>query len=121
MIEISKIIAAIFILLGAFLSMVTAFGLIRLPDIYTRNHAASKSATLGIMSILLGTFIYFYGAHGHFNSRVLLGIFFIFFTAPVSGHLISRAAYNTGVKVCGQTCRDDLKTARERAAKKARD
>ncbi|MFS0780342.1 monovalent cation/H(+) antiporter subunit G [Bacillus sp. 1P06AnD] len=118
MIEISKLAAAILILLGAFLTMVTAFGLIRLPDIYTRNHAASKSATLGIMFILLGTFIYFYTTHGHFNSRVLLGILFIFFTAPVSGHLISRAAYNSGVKLCSQTVRDDLKKARETTAAK---
>ena len=52
-IEVSKIIIAILVLLGAFLSMVTAFGLIRLPDVFTRNHAASKSATLGIMFIML--------------------------------------------------------------------
>ncbi|MEH6943267.1 monovalent cation/H(+) antiporter subunit G [Bacillus sp. JJ722] len=113
MIEISKIIVAVFILIGAFLCLVTSFGLLRLPDMYTRNHAASKAATLGIMSIMLGTFIYFYIEHGHFNSRVLLGILFVFFTAPVSGHLISRAAYNSGVKLWDMSVRDDLKKARE--------
>ncbi len=114
-IEVSKIIIAILVLLGAFLSMVTAFGLIRLPDVFTRNHAASKSATLGIMFIMLATFLYFYVEHHHFNSRVLLGIFFIFFTAPVSGHLISRAAYNSGVKLWDKSVIDDLK--RDRSAK----
>ena len=59
-IEISKLIVALLVLLGAFLSTVSAFGLIRLPDVYTRNHAASKSATLGVMSVMLATFIYFY-------------------------------------------------------------
>lgn len=113
MIEISKIIAAALILIGAFLCLVTSFGLLRLPDMYTRNHAASKAATLGIMAIMLGTFIYFYIEHGHFNSRVLLGILFVFFTAPVSGHLISRAAYNSGVKLWDKSVRDDLKKARE--------
>ncbi|MGM9925527.1 MAG: monovalent cation/H(+) antiporter subunit G [Bacillus sp. (in: firmicutes)] len=117
MIEISKIIIAILILIGAFLSLVTSFGLLRLPDVYTRNHAASKAATLGVMSIMLGTFIYFYIEHGHFNSRVLLGILFVFFTAPVSGHLISRAAYNSGVELWDKSVRDDLKTARESAKK----
>lgn len=114
MIEISRVIAAIFIIIGALLSLVTAFGLLRLPDVYTRNHAASKSATLGVMSIMLGTFIYFYIEHGHFNSRVLLGVFFVFFTAPVAGHLISRAAYNSGVKLWDKSILDDLKKARQR-------
>jgi multicomponent Na+:H+ antiporter subunit G len=109
MIEIGKFIAGTFIIIGAFLSLVTAFGLLRLPDVYTRNHAASKSATLGTMSILLGTFLYFYIEYGHFNSRVLLGVFFIFMTAPVAGHLISRAAYNTGVPLWDKSIQDDLK------------
>ncbi|PLS15678.1 Na+/H+ antiporter subunit G [Bacillus sp. M6-12] len=109
MTEIVKGIAAILILFGAFLSLVTAFGLIRLPDVYTRNHAASKSATLGVMSILLGAFLYFWAEHGHFNSRVILGIVFIFMTAPVAGHLISRAAYNNGVALWEKSVQDDLK------------
>ncbi|MHC0039017.1 monovalent cation/H(+) antiporter subunit G [Pseudoneobacillus sp. C159] len=106
-----KIVITLFIGLGAFLSLVTAFGLIRLPDVYTRNHAASKSATLGVMFILLGTFLYFYLLEGHFNSRLLLGIAFIFMTSPVSGHLISRAAYNSGVSLWNRSVQDDLKQA----------
>ncbi|GLY09635.1 monovalent cation/H(+) antiporter subunit G [Bacillus badius] len=99
----------LFLLLGVFLTLVAAFGVIRLPDVYTRNHAASKSATLGVMFILLSCFLYFYLIEGHFSSRVLLGIAFIFITAPVGGHLISRAAYHSGVKLWGKSVRDDLK------------
>ncbi|MCP3740630.1 monovalent cation/H(+) antiporter subunit G [Rossellomorea sp. BNER] len=101
------------LLFGAFLSLVTAFGLLRLPDVYTRNHAASKAATLGVMSILLGTFLYFYVEHGHFNSKLILAIVFIFITAPVAGHLISRAAYNSGVKLWDKSVQDDLKHKKE--------
>lgn len=108
--EIINIIIAFFILVGAFLSVVAAFGVIRLPDVYTRNHAASKAATLGVMSILFGAFLYFYLVEGHFNSRLILGIVFIFMTSPVAGHLISRAAYNTGVKLWDKSVQDDLKT-----------
>jgi multicomponent Na+:H+ antiporter subunit G len=97
------------LLFGVFFSLVAAFGVIRLPDVYTRNHAASKSATLGVMLTLLSTFFYFYFIDGHFSSRVLLGIAFIFITSPVAGHLISRAAYNTGVKMWDKSVRDDLK------------
>lgn len=113
MIEIGKVIVAILVIIGAFLSLVASFGVIRLPDVFTRNHAASKSATLGVMSLMLATFLYFYIEHGHFNSRVLLAIFFVFFTAPVSGHLISRAAYNSGVKLWDKSIRDDLKKSRD--------
>jgi multicomponent Na+:H+ antiporter subunit G len=112
-----KIMITFLIGLGAFLSLVTAFGLIRLPDVYTRNHAASKSATLGVMSILLGTFLYFYLLEGHFNSRLLLGIAFIFMTSPVSGHLISRAAYNRGVPLWNKSVQDDLKKAKHQQNK----
>ena len=112
--EIYKIIAALFIIIGTLLSLVSTFGLIRLPDVYTRNHAASKSATLGIMSILLGTFLYFHYVHGHFDTRVLLGIFFIFLTSPVAGHLISRSAYHSGVKMWEKSVEDDLKDAKEK-------
>lgn len=98
-----------FILAGALLCLIAAFGVIRLPDVYTRNHAASKAATLGVMFILLGTFIYFYAFEGHFNSRLILGIVFLFMTSPISGHLINRAAYNSGVKLWEKSVRDDLK------------
>ncbi|MBS4190719.1 monovalent cation/H(+) antiporter subunit G [Bacillus sp. FJAT-49705] len=111
MIGIINIIIVLFIIIGAFLSLVAAFGVLKFPDVYTRNHAASKSATLGVMSILLGTFLYFYVEKGHFDSSVLLGIVFIFITSPVAGHLISRAAYNSGVKLWDKSVQDDLKLA----------
>lgn len=98
-----------FILAGSLLCLIATFGVIRLPDIYTRNHAASKAATLGVMSILLGTFLYFYAHEDHFNSRLILGIVFLFMTSPISGHLINRAAYYSGVKLWDKTVRDDLK------------
>lgn len=113
--EIANIFIAFFILVGAFLSLVAAFGVLRLPDVYTRNHAASKSATLGVMSILFGTFLYFYFLEGHFNSRLILGIVFLFMTSPVAGHLISRAAYNSGVELWEQSVIDDLKIAKSKS------
>ncbi len=104
----------ILIILGTLLSLVSTFGIIRLPDVYTRNHAASKATTLGIMFILLGTFLYFHYVHGHFDTRVLLGIFFIFLTSPVAGHLLSRSAYHSGVKMWDQSVEDDLKNAKDK-------
>ncbi|WNS77646.1 monovalent cation/H(+) antiporter subunit G [Bacillus sp. DTU_2020_1000418_1_SI_GHA_SEK_038] len=118
MIEIIRVLIALFIIIGAFLSLVAAFGVLRFPDVYTRNHAASKAATLGVMSILLGTFLYFYVEEGHFNSSVILGILFIFMTSPVAGHLISRASYNSGVKLWDKSVQDDLKMVAKAKEKK---
>ncbi|MEW9109313.1 MAG: monovalent cation/H(+) antiporter subunit G [Cytobacillus gottheilii] len=119
MIEIANVLIVVFLLIGAFLSLVAAFGVIRLPDVYTRNHAASKSATLGVMCILIGALLYFYFIDGYFNPRIVLGIVFIFLTSPVAGHLIGRAAYNSGVKLWDQSVRDDYKEVSEKKKKLA--
>ena len=55
----SEVIAAVLILVGTLFSFLSAVGLIRLPDVYTRSHAASKSSTLGVLCTLLGTLLYF--------------------------------------------------------------
>lgn len=107
--EISNIVVGIFIIIGAFLSLVSAFGLYRLPDIYTRSHAASKATTLGVLVILTGAFIFFWANEGYISAKLLLGIVFVFITSPVAGHLISRAAYHSKVPLCEQSVRDDLK------------
>jgi multicomponent Na+:H+ antiporter subunit G len=112
-IEIVKFLIGLCIALGAFLTIVTAVGLIRLPDVYTRTHAASKAATLGVMFVLLGTFLYFYLLEGHMNSRLILGIIFIFITSPVAGHLICRAAYHTNEKLWEGSVQDDLASVKK--------
>ncbi|WP_017726053.1 Na+/H+ antiporter subunit G [Halalkalibacterium ligniniphilum] len=113
----SEVIASILILIGTALSLLSAFGLIRLPDLYTRSHAATKSATLGVLCVLLGTFFYFWLAEGFLSIRLLLGIFFVFLTAPVAGHLICRAAYRSKVELTKETVQDDLKEVLEKGEK----
>ncbi|AKM20196.1 Na(+)/H(+) antiporter subunit G [Geobacillus sp. 12AMOR1] len=105
------------VMVGALLTLISAIGALRLPDVYTRSHAISKSTTLGIMLILTGTLLHFWFRHDHFNSRLLLAIVFIFLTSPVSAHLISRAAYYSGVPLWEGTVRDDLAERREKLTK----
>ncbi|MGN4127096.1 monovalent cation/H(+) antiporter subunit G [Lysinibacillus sphaericus] len=97
-----------FISTGVLFIVVTAIGLIRLPDLYTRAHAASKSATLGVMCVLIGVFFHFWLIEDHFNPRILLGILFLFITGPVGGHIMTRSSYIAGVKPWKGTVRDDL-------------
>nr|WP_035710273.1 monovalent cation/H(+) antiporter subunit G [Salibacterium aidingense] len=106
--EISSWIIGIIVLLGAVLSLISAFGIIRLPDIYTRSHAATKASTLSVMCILTGAFLFFSIVEGLYSARILLGIVFVFITAPVGGHLISRAAYHSGVSLWDASVQDEL-------------
>ncbi|MDQ6421910.1 monovalent cation/H(+) antiporter subunit G [Paenibacillus sp. LHD-117] len=103
------IIIGVLVLLGALVSAISAFGLIRLPDVYLRSHAATKSATLGVFLVLLGAFVYFWLFEDHVSIKLLLGIFFVFLTSPVAGHLNARAAYRSGVSLWKGSVRDDLK------------
>lgn len=117
MTEIIDGVIMLLVMVGALLTLISAIGALRLPDVYTRSHAISKSTTLGIMLILTGTLLHFWFRHDHFNSRLLLAIVFIFLTSPVSAHLISRAAYYSGVPLWEGTVRDDLAERREKLTK----
>lgn len=96
-------------LAGSIVSVISAFGMLRLPDVYTRSHAATKSATLSVLACLLGAFIYFWSADGYVSIRLILGIVFVFITAPVAGHLICRAAYRSRVPLAEGSGEDELK------------
>ena len=58
---------------------------------------------------LLGAFIYFWVHDGYVSIRLILGIIFVFITAPVSGHLICRAAYRSRVPLAEGSGEDELK------------
>ncbi|WP_188206234.1 monovalent cation/H(+) antiporter subunit G [Alkalibacillus aidingensis] len=103
------IIVSVLLLLGAFFTLSGSLGILRFPDVYSRLHAATKAATLGVAGILLGAFVYLFVDVGIVSGKLLLGIFFVLITAPISGHMISRAAYNSGVELWHQTKKDHLK------------
>ena len=101
------IISGILILTGALLMLLSAIGLIKLRDIYTRMSSTTKSATLGIGLLLLGTAIHFLDVG--ITTRSLIIIMFIFLTAPVAAHLIGRASYFSNVELWKGTVINELK------------
>lgn len=105
----AEVIAGVFILIGTLVSFISAIGLVRLPDVYTRSHAGSKSSTVGVLFILIGTLLYFLISEGYFSIRLILGIVFVFLTAPVSAHVICRAAYRNNVPLTETSAEDELK------------
>ncbi|MED0797680.1 MULTISPECIES: monovalent cation/H(+) antiporter subunit G [Bacillus] len=121
MIEIAKVVVAVFILLGSLVCLAASFGTLRLPDMYTRSHAASKGSTLGVNMVLLGVFFFLWFITGEISAKIMLGIFFIFITSPVGGHLICRAAYNSGVKLDERSVQDDYNGIRNFVIKRKED
>lgn len=84
---------------GSFFLLVGTIGLLRLPDVYNRLHATSKATTLGAASMFLAGVVYF-GPKGA-GLTSLVGILFLFFTAPTGSHVISRSAQRMGVAFFG--------------------
>ena len=107
--EIVKFSAAFLILISSVISVISALGMIRLPDVYTRIHAATKVQVLAVLLTLTGAFFYFWSAEAFISVRLILGIVFVFLTAPVAGHLIIRAAYRLKVKLAESSIEDELK------------
>ena len=84
-----EIISGIIILLGTFFILISAIGLIRMPDLFTRMSATTKASTLGVGLTLIGTAIFWQDVG--ISARVLIIISFLFLTAPVAAHIIGRA------------------------------
>lgn len=86
-----EILVSIFLLIGAFFTLVGGIGMVRLPDLFMRLHAPTKSSTLGLGSFLIAAII-FAAFNGHFGFAEILITLFAFITAPVSANLMAQAA-----------------------------
>lgn len=85
-------IVAALLLAGAGFALVGSFGLAKLSSFYTRLHGPTKASTLGVGSILIASALYF-SVRGEGVSLHELSItLFLFITAPVSAHLLVKAA-----------------------------
>ncbi len=78
------------VVLGVGIMTVGVYGVIRMPDLYTRLHAASKSVFLGVCSLALASVV---TGDPDIIARVLLIGALLLLTTPVSSHAIGRAAY----------------------------
>ena len=78
------------ILAGLFVLTVAVYGLVWMPDLYTRLHAASKGALLGVLPILIAATLLGDPAIG---ARAVLLAVFLVLTTPVATHAIGRGAY----------------------------
>lgn len=106
------VVSAVLLLVGVTLSLVASLGLLRLPDLYSRMHAATKPSTLGLLLVLAGASLRLAEA----GDVVLLGLAAAFqlITAPVAAHMIGRAAYRSALPSTRAADPDELADAVER-------
>ena len=102
--------AAVLILIGSGFALTASIGLIRLPDLYTRMHAASKAGTLGSCVMLIALAIY--ADDLAVTTRALGGVAFLLLTAPVSTHLLAKAAHASGLQLWDGSVADDYTIGR---------
>ncbi|MBB4007254.1 monovalent cation/H(+) antiporter subunit G [Allorhizobium taibaishanense] len=102
----AAILTSVLILSGSFFAVIAAIGLNRLPDLLTRMHAASKAGTVGSGLLLLAIGIDS-GSLSVF-ARSACGFFFFVLTAPVSAHLLARAARHVGYPLAQASVLDEM-------------
>lgn len=88
-----ELVGAIFILLGALFTFLSALGLFTFSSLYARMHAATKPQMLGLIFLCVGLTVTFRTWQWALLSILVLGIQMV--AAPVGSHLMSRAAYRT--------------------------
>jgi multicomponent Na+:H+ antiporter subunit G len=91
---------------SAFLTLLAAIGVIRMPDFMCRMQTSSKAATLGSICAVLAVAIYFF--EGDVAVRALLISVFFSVTAPIAAHVIARAGYISKVPLSDENEVDEL-------------
>jgi multicomponent Na+:H+ antiporter subunit G len=100
------VVGAVLVVLGALLALAAAVGLLRLPDVLSRMHAATKPQTAGLVLVVLGTALLL-RTSADVWMLLLVGAFQLI-TAPVTAHLVGRLAYRSGGVRPDLLHRDDL-------------
>lgn len=102
----STIAILIFMGLSTFFILISAIGILRMPDVFLRVSVVTKAATLGVGFMLISLAFHF----GSFaiTIRAVAILIFVLLTGPAAAHMIGRAAYFTGAPLWGKTKRDEL-------------
>ncbi|MFN3854147.1 MAG: Na+/H+ antiporter subunit G [Phreatobacter sp.] len=91
-----EIVVSVLLLIGGGFALVGSIGLARLPDIFMRLHGPTKATTLGLGALVVASLIQTSTVSGSLSLKELAISVFLFITAPVSAHLIAKAALKAG-------------------------
>lgn len=96
MTQIVEIASWAFILAGSFFTIVGAFGLVRMPEVFTRMHAASVTDTLGVGFLILGMSLQ--AGLGLVTLKLVFLLVLFVFTGPIVTHALAQACLHEGIK-----------------------
>lgn len=82
----------VLLVVGSVFALIGAIGLFRLPDFFMRLHGPTKATTLGVGSIVLASLLFFSSRGDGLSVHEVLVVAFLFMTAPVSAHMLAKAA-----------------------------
>ncbi len=96
---------AVLVLTGAIFTFIGSLGLARLRDFNTRLHGPTKATTLGVGCLLIASALFFSLRDDGVSLHEVLVTLFLFITAPVSAHLLAKAALHLKVRSLAPTPR----------------
>jgi len=88
----AELLLSVLVLAGALFTFIGSLGLWRLRDFYTRLHGPTKATTLGVGCLLIASSVFFSVSGDGWSLHEILVSLFLFITAPVSAHLLAKAA-----------------------------
>lgn len=92
-----ELLISICLLLGATFALIGSIGLSRLPDFFMRLHGPTKSTTLGVGGMILGSLIFFSSQGNGISVHEILITLFLLITAPVSANMLAKAAMHQDI------------------------
>ncbi len=101
----SDIVTVVLLTIGTAFALLASIAVVRMPDLYTRMHGATKCATLGVGCTILATAVHFTDTETTTVAILIIG--FLFLTAPVAAHMIGRAAHRKRVPKWSGTVVDE--------------
>lgn len=101
----NDILTIVLLIAGTTFALLASVAIVRMPDLYTRMHGATKSATLGVGCTILATAIRFSDMETATVAILVIG--FLFLTAPVAAHMIGRVAHRQQIPKWSGTVVDE--------------
>ena len=101
---ISDIIGNLLLIIGSLCLFSAGLGVLRMPDTYNRIQTGTKATTLGSILVLIGLAF----LHPAWTLKLIILIFFVLLTNPVSSHALARAAHTIGIFETETTIVDQL-------------
>ncbi len=111
---VNEIIGNLLLIIGSLFLFSAGLGVLRMPDTYNRIQTGTKATTLGSILVLIGLAF----LHPAWTLKLIILIFFVMLTNPVSSHALARAAHTIGIFETETTIVDHLAHSNKEAGNK---